>query len=76
MPQLLSPEFPAAMAKLLAPPAPPPARVAASDYAPVTGGLPPAPPARELQPWLALLIGLVFLAERWLATARRRGVAP
>jgi hypothetical protein len=76
MPQLLDGSFPAAMAGLLAAPAPPPARVDARDYTPVTGAAAPTPPARDLQPGLALLIAAVFLAERWLATARRRGVAP
>ena len=48
----------------------------ARDYAPVTGGATYAQPPRDLQPWLALLIALLLLAERWLATRRSRGVAP
>lgn len=76
MPQLLEADFPKQLRDLLQAPAPAPSRVMARDYTPITGGAayPQAP--RDLQPWLALLIALLFLVERWLATRRSRGVAP
>lgn len=76
MPALLEADFPARLRTLFEAPALPPARVAAAEYRPVGGGLAPMRPQRDLRPWLALLIGLTALLERWLATARRRGVAP
>ena len=76
MPQVLEADFPTRLRDLLQAPSPAPSRVMARDYAPITGGAayPQAP--RDLQPWLALLIALLLLAERWLATRRSRGVAP
>lgn len=76
MPQLLEPEFPRQLRALFENPALAPTRVSARDYSPLAGGdsYPQAP--RDLQPWLAMLIVLLLLLERWLATRRRRGVAP
>lgn len=76
MPQLLEAEFPRQLRRLFSTPPAPPARVAAVDYAPMTGATayPQAP--RDLQPWLALLIALLLLIERWLATSPRRSAAP
>ena len=76
MPQLLDPTFPRHLRVALEPPAAAPSRVASAEHAPLAGGpvFPIAP--RDLQPWLALLIALVFLVERWLATSSRRAVAP
>ena len=76
MPQLLEPDFPHQLRNLLQAPIPAPSRVMARDYAPITGGASHAQPPRELQPWLALLIALLVIAERWLATRRSRGAAP
>lgn len=76
MPQLLQPDFPRNLRTLFATPAPAPARVAAQDYAPAPGGAAYAPPPRGLQPWLTLLIAMLLLVERWLATRRSRGVSP
>ena len=76
MPQLLEPDFPRELRDLLQARAPAPSRVMANDYAPITGGATYAQPPRDLQPWLALLIALLVIAERWLATRRTRGVAP
>ena len=76
MPQLLQPEFPRNLRNLFATPAPAPARVVANDYAPIKGPAPYAQPPRDLQPWLALLIAVLLLVERWVATRRRRGVSP
>ncbi|QYE35483.1 BatA domain-containing protein [Polymorphobacter sp. PAMC 29334] len=75
MPQLLEPDFPERLRALFDAPRPAPARVAAIDYAPLTGGAIYPPPARDLQPWLALVIAAIFVIERWLATGRRRGTA-
>ncbi|MCF7221198.1 BatA domain-containing protein [Marilutibacter chinensis] len=71
MPQLLDPGFPARLRESLWPPAPP-ARVEARAYAPLTGATAYPQPPRELRPWWAVLIALVLLVERWLATSRRR----
>jgi hypothetical protein len=72
MPELLDAEFAARLRDLVAPAAPPPARVVSTVFAPTTGIARYALPARELSSWLGLLIALAFLAERLLATRRRR----
>jgi hypothetical protein len=77
LPALVEPDFPEQLWTLLAPP-PAPDRVAAADYAPSVRAIPGAtynPPPVSLRPWLALLIALIFAAERWLATRRERPVA-
>jgi hypothetical protein len=76
MPQLLEPDFPQRLRALFVAPAPAPSRVAARDYAPMTGGATYAQAPRDLQPWLALLIAGVLLIERWLATRARRAISP
>lgn len=74
MPQLLEADFPRQLRALFADPAPAPARVSARDHAPVAGAAAPWPqPARPLDTWLMLLIGLLFLLERWVASGPRRG---
>jgi len=75
MPILLDPDFPRQLAAMLTPP-PPPTRAMARDVAPTTGAAAWPRPARDLQPWLALAIAALFLAERWLATRRSRAVSP
>jgi hypothetical protein len=74
-PALVEPTFPDALSRLLAPP-PDPARVRTVDHAPLVGAAPYPRPPLDLRPWLALLIVLIFAAERWLATSPRRAVAP
>jgi hypothetical protein len=74
MPELLDPDFAARLAALLTRPRSEPARVAARDFVPTAGGPTYPPPARDLQPWLALLIAAVFLVERILASGRRARV--
>lgn len=76
MPQILEPDFPVHLKAALAPLPVAPSRVAAADYAPSLGAHHVEPAPVDLRPWLAVLIGLVLLVERWLATRRRRGVAP
>lgn len=75
MPQLLEPEFPQRLRALFAGRPFAPARVAAAAHAPLTGATAYQQPARTIQPWLALVIVAVLLAERWLATGRRAGAA-
>jgi hypothetical protein len=75
MPVLLDADFPSQLRTLLKP-APSPSRVTATDYAPLTGGRAYDQPPQQLRSWLAILIALLLLAERWLATSRRRSIAP
>lgn len=75
-PQLLDAAFPTQLRDLLQGALAAPTGVAAADYRPATGGATYPQPPLELRPWLAALIGLVLLVERWLATRRRRAVAP
>lgn len=75
IPELLEPDFPDTLMTLLAPP-PAPARVAAVHHAPLSGAAPYELLPLDLRPGLALLIALIFGAERWMATRRTRAVAP
>lgn len=76
MPTLLEAEFPAQLRVMLTPAAPAPARVAAADYAPLAGGHVYDQPPQDMRPWLAMLIAALFIAERWAATRRSRGISP
>jgi len=76
MPQLMEPDFPRQLRALFDTPPPAPTRVAANHYSPTLGGETYPQSPRDLRPWLALLIVLTLLIERWLATRRRRGAAP
>ncbi len=75
MPQLLEADFPQRLRALFAPAPPAPARVDARDYAPTTGAAPFPQPPQPLAPWLLVAIALLFLFERWLASAPRREAA-
>lgn len=72
LPQLLDADFPDRLRALFEAPAAPD-RAFAEAHAPRQGGptLPSVP--RPLQPWLAALVAVLFVAERWLATSARRG---
>jgi hypothetical protein len=72
MPGLLEPDFPEQLQHLFATPPPAPARVDASAYIPRTGASPYPETPRPLAPWLAALIAVLFLIERWLANGPRR----
>lgn len=75
LPQLLEPDFPDTLLRLLVPP-PAPARVAAAAHAPLQGASPYDRSPFDLRPWLALVIALLFAGERWMATRSARAVAP
>ncbi|WIW89264.1 BatA domain-containing protein [Sphingobium sp. V4] len=75
IPLLLEADFPTRLRALITA-QPTPSRVAAADYAPLTGGRAPDQPPRPLRPMLAVLVALLLLAERWLATRRSRSIAP
>lgn len=75
VPDLLDPGFAEALRDLVSPPAPPPARVAAAAATPAGDAAPYPLPPRALSPWLAVLIALAFLAERLVASRRRRFAA-
>jgi hypothetical protein len=72
MPELLEADFPQRLRAVLLPAPPAPARVAAKAYAPRTGAAPWPETPRELAPWLALLIAVLFAIERWFASSPRR----
>lgn len=76
MPELLEADFPVHLRAVLVPSKIRPTRVSAADHVPTMGARHVEPAPRDLRPWLAVLIGLVLLGERWLATRRRRGVSP
>ena len=71
MPVILQPTFPEQLWSLFAPAAIPPARIAATDYAPGTGTRVWPEIPRDLQPWLLVLIAMLFVIERWFANGRR-----
>lgn len=75
-PDLLQADFPLQLKAALTGPAIQPASVMATDYAPLTGVRAFDPAPLDLKPWLAVLIGLLLLGERWLATRRSRGAIP
>lgn len=76
MPSLLEADFPQQLRALFESASPAPSRVITRDYSPSTGGASYPLPPRDLQPWLALLIALVLLVERWLASRANRAVSP
>lgn len=75
IPELLAPEFAARLRDLVSPPSPLPGRVTATAFVPTKGATPYPLPPRELSAWFGVLIALVFLAERLIATRARRFAA-
>ena len=71
MPVLLDAGFPPRLRNLLQP-APAPTRAPATTLQAETGAETAPPPARELAAWLVVASALLFLLERWLASAPRR----
>ncbi len=75
LPVLLDAGFPARLRAILQPPAAA-GRAQATTMQPLTGAAAYPQPAKEVSHWLILAIALLFLLERWLASApRRRGSA-
>lgn len=72
LPELLDPGFPNLLRSWLAKAGPMPSLAPAESHAPEIGLPAYPPPARELGKWLAVLIALLFLVERWLASAPGR----
>lgn len=73
LPALLDADFPARLRSLLTPVPPPPSRADALGIQPRQSAepLPRFTLTTDLAAWIGLLIGFVFLIERWLATRRR-----
>jgi len=68
---LTAPDFPQALRELLRGPPTAPDRAPAASVAPLLSGHPADGPAQSLDPYLALLLALSFLAERLIATRSR-----
>ena len=66
-------DFPHTLLMLMRGPPRPPVRASAAAVAPLATGHAPLGPAQFLSPYVALGVGLLFLAERLLATRRRLG---
>jgi hypothetical protein len=74
MPVLLEPDFPGRLRDVLLPRAAP-ARALAEGMTPMAGGVRMAAAGLDLRGWLALLIAIGWLGERWWATRLRRFAA-
>lgn len=72
MPELLDADFPSRLKLLLQAKPSEPTRAFANSQTPLTGAPHGMEAPQSLQIWLALLIALLFLMERWLANAPRR----
>ncbi|MGY0619122.1 BatA domain-containing protein [Lysobacter sp. A378] len=72
MPSLLEPDFPIRLRRLLVGEPPQPTLVDATVHTPRSGRADYPEEPRPLAPWLAMLVALVFLMERWVAGGPRR----
>jgi hypothetical protein len=74
LPELLDAGFPGLLARWIDDPPPLPARALAREVAPrpQPQALALPTPRQPLAPWLALLVAALWLAERWVASGRRR----
>ena len=72
MPELLDADFPQRVAALLQTKPQAPTRAFAKSQTPLMGAKAGPEAPQSLQIWLALLIALLFLIERWFANASRR----
>jgi hypothetical protein len=72
MPELLDANFPEHLKSLLQTKPPAPTRAFAKSQTPLLGAQARTDAPQSLQIWLALLIALLFLLERWLANSSRR----
>ena len=75
MPRLLDPDFAQRLLVAVQPAPAAPTRADARAHAPTRDAAPYPPTLQDLRPWLAILIALLFLGERWLATRARRASA-
>lgn len=81
LPELLDPEFPQHLRALFEASPLAPTRALAASHAPLSqasrrsDGIDRPSRAQSLQPWLALLIALLFFVERWMASSAHRGRA-
>lgn len=75
MPALLDPDFAQRLLAAVQPAPAAPTRADALAHAPIHDATPYPPIPQDLRPWLAILIALLFLGERWLATRTRRASA-
>lgn len=71
LPEVLDPDFPQRLHRLLFHRFPAPDAAPAESVRPTLDASRLNPAPLPLQPWLALLAALLFLAERWLASGRR-----
>ncbi|HBK57729.1 MAG TPA: hypothetical protein DDZ76_15810 [Xanthomonadales bacterium] len=69
LPELVEPDFPELLSRWLSAAQPAPSLGPATAFRPSTGGPAPHPIEQRLDHWLILLIALVFLVERWLASS-------
>lgn len=74
LPALRDPALPRQLLEVLRP-TPAPQLAAAASHVPLRGAAAPVMSARDLSPWLLLLIVLLFAVERVMATSPRRGAA-
>ncbi len=72
MPGLLEPDFPDHLQRLFVAMPAAPTYVDAEAHAPRTGAPSYPETPRPLAPWLAMLVALLFLLERWVANGPRR----
>lgn len=72
MPELLDADFPQNLSSLLQTKPLAPTRAFATSHTPLSGAKAGPEAPQSLQTWLALLIALLFLIERWFANASRR----
>lgn len=75
MPMLLDPDFAQRLGTAVQPAPAAPTRADALAHAPIHDAAPYPPIPQDLRPWLAILIAVLFLGERWLATRARRAPA-
>jgi Aerotolerance regulator N-terminal len=72
MPELLEADFPLQLQSHLQATPTPPAQAYATSQTPLKANIAWPKPAQSLQAWLALIILLFFMLERWLANSARR----
>lgn len=74
--KVLDAQFPSELRLLFEGPAAPPQRAFADAIRPLTGGPSFAETPKPLDAWLALLVAVLFVLERWFASSARRRATP